>query len=116
MPRVSLRSPSNNDPPTKVVALMMTACVPTWRVDTEVWTEVSNVQPMRNTWSRSLGNLEWTLQVYYENGALNGRPLVLSFELMMRRRATGKEADIVLDSEMLNDVCSGLIVYAMLWR
>ncbi|KAJ5667615.1 hypothetical protein N7507_003479 [Penicillium longicatenatum] len=65
---------------------------------------------MRNTWSRSLGNLEWTLQVYYENGAVNGRPLVLSFELMMRRRATGIDADIMLDSEMLNNVCSGLIM------
>ncbi|KAJ5660697.1 uncharacterized protein N7484_000069 [Penicillium longicatenatum] len=94
----------------------MTACVPAWRVDTEIWTEVSNGQPMRNTRSRSLGNLEWTLQVYYENGAVNGRPLVLSFELMMRRRATGIDADIMFDSEMLNNVCSGLIMYAVVSR
>ncbi|KAJ5533727.1 hypothetical protein N7494_010279 [Penicillium frequentans] len=95
---------SDGDRKTKVVLLMTTTCEPSWRLDIETWTEVPNTQPMRNTRSRSFRILERTQHVYFENGAVHGGTLVLSFELMMRRRPTEKEADIVLDDEMISAV------------
>ncbi|KAJ5809051.1 uncharacterized protein N7503_001269 [Penicillium pulvis] len=99
---------SDGDRKTKVVVLMTSTCEPAWRLDIEIWTEVPNTQPMRNTRSRSMRILERTQHVYFENGAVHGGPLVLSFELMMRRRPTGKEADIVLD-EMISAVCAKVL-------
>ncbi|KAJ5563779.1 hypothetical protein N7513_000021 [Penicillium frequentans] len=100
---------SDGDRKTKVVLLMTTTGEPSWRRDTETWTEVPNTQPMRNTRSRSLRILERTQHVYFENGAVHGGPLVLSFELMMRRRPTGKGADIVLDDEIISAVCAQVL-------
>ncbi|KAJ5937085.1 hypothetical protein N7466_003535 [Penicillium verhagenii] len=99
-----IQSP-NGDRQTKMVVLASLTGEPAWRIDIEVWTEVPDTQPMRNTRSRSTRTLERTQHVCFENGVVHGGPLVLSFDLMMRRRPSGKETDIVLDDQILADLC-----------
>lgn len=98
---------ANTHQETKLVVLIKISLSPVVVFDIEVWKEVANNRDGPTTRNRPPKFMECTQQIRHQNGVITGGPLVLDFELLMRRPPQSPlERDVLLGDREIAVLCS----------